>query len=477
MELGKIDYKLIKDIFTKIGSEFSLDSNFIKWEYGKDIIVSTNPALGVPLETLGFFAFHYSVSNIVASMGKPLYILDSILLPPGTNSDVIQRLVNDILAECKKYSVRLVGGHSGFYYGIETPVVNVTTLGIRVREHTAPEVGDCIVLMGRYGRESLWLASLVGLADEKYLGIWRELTPVPKALFALQYDNVRVLHDVSEGGLARALLDIVKRYGLGIKVSLKNIDIEEEIYNIVESNELYSIPNFGVLVAIVDSLFCEEFLAECNKKGFECYRIGSLTKDKQLVIDGSTVLENKRTRLDYVYGVIDTLDPVVNRLFWVLRNLVSHKEITKLIPEVGLNIVFGKSKIESLDDIAGLSGRVVKSLGRPKVCGKVVYGGSRHLSNVLYIANRIDKSIRSCVNIIGDDNIFEILQEKIGLKVKMIEGFEKAVCPVSEAIKKDRKIYDAYFHIGGFGIEPSIVILGKYPEELLNILVRVAQYV
>ena len=59
----------------------------------------------------------------------------------------------------------------------------------------------------------------------------------------------------------------------------------------------------------------------------------------------------------------------------------------------------------------------------------------------------------------------------------MIEGFEKAVCPVSEAIKKDKKIYDAYFHIGGFGIEPSIVVLGEYPEKLLNILVRVAQYV
>jgi len=476
MYLGKVGHDVLKNIFRKLNNEFILDSNILKWNYGEDLIISTNPALGVPLETLGFFAFHYSVSNIVVSMGKPVYIIDSIILPPNTNEDIIEKILEGIQTECKKYDVKIIGGHTGFYYGVEIPVINVTAIGVKIREARRPKIGDCLVLMGEYGEESLWLGSLNGLVNEKYLDIWRNLTPIPKALFALSRDEVKVMHDVSEGGLARGLLDIVEKFGLGIKADIKHLRINKDLLRMVKINELYSIPNFGLLILVVEKSSCERFIDECREKGFNCHILGTFVNDRRLIIDDVVIEKVSRTSFDYLYGYIDSLDPIVNTLNRVLKELENHREITNLIPEVGLNMVYGKKTIGSVRDIAGLSGRVIKSLGRPKICGRVVYGGSRHLALVLYKAHKFDRDVRAGVNIRGDEHIFEKLKD-MGLSIKRIKGYEEAICPIADFIEKEHNVYNAYYHVGGFGVEPSIVILGKNPEELLNIMVKVSKYV
>ena len=53
-------------------------------------------------------------------------------------------------------------------------------------------------------------------------------------------------------------------------------------------------------------------------------------------------------------------------------------------------MVYSKPYANSFGDVAGLSGRVVVSLGRPKVCGETIYGGSKHLASVILEAVKLD---------------------------------------------------------------------------------------
>jgi len=477
MDIGKINEDLLKRVLAYLDvHKGDLDSNVLEWDYRGDILITTNPALGVPIETLGFFAFHYSASNIAVSMGVPKYIINSVLLPPDASEEDLIIIFRTLGEECRKYNVKVIGGHTGVYYGLEIPLVNVTSIGLRVREKRSPLPGDHVLIIGRYGLETLWLASLGGYINSSYVKVWRELTPLPKALFALKREEAKLMHDVSEGGVIRGLMDIMEKYEVGLKVDFSGINIESLLYNVVGDSEIYSIPNYGMLIVIVEKSKSDEFMDECKRAGFECNNIGQVIEDKKLVVDGRLFMKFRRSSLDYLYGELQTLDPIINRLGSVLKRIESYPSIVKLIPEVGLNMVYGPEKILEIGEIAGLSGRVVKSLGRPKVCGKVIYGGSKHLSTVVYEAHKVDKNIRAGVNIAGNEITYRALV-KLGIKVKKIEGYISSRCPIADFIKENREIYEAYYHVGSHGIEPMIVLLGNNPEKLLKILVDVAKYV
>ena len=63
--LGKLERRVLEPLLRKYlpGRVYSLDANPLDEEH----VIATNPALGVPLETLGFFAFHYTACLLYTS--------------------------------------------------------------------------------------------------------------------------------------------------------------------------------------------------------------------------------------------------------------------------------------------------------------------------------------------------------------------------------------------------------------------------
>jgi hydrogenase maturation factor len=116
-----------------------------------------NPAIGVPDEVLGFFAYHYAATNMAVSFAKPEYALLDLNFPEGYSGDVIKRVLKDFAWECEKYGTKLVGGHTARYRGLEWPLASTTIIGKRIRRKESPENGDAILLVGEVGAETAWL--------------------------------------------------------------------------------------------------------------------------------------------------------------------------------------------------------------------------------------------------------------------------------------------------------------------------------
>jgi len=189
------------------------------------------------------------------------------------------------------------------------------------------------------------------------------------------------------------------------------------------------------------------------------------------------ITEVSRSKLDELYGVIASSDPIISCLRRVLEELENTPEISKLIPQVGTNMVYAREGASSLSEVAGLSGRVVVSLGRPKVCGEVIYGGSKYLASLILEIMKFDSSRRACVNIRASDKIMKALEE-LGLSVRKTPPIKvKDICPIVMVVKSDRKVYDVYYYPGAHGIEPSIVISARTPIDLLTILKEVSKRV
>ncbi|MEM4563066.1 MAG: AIR synthase related protein, partial [Thermofilum sp.] len=117
MEVGKLGLSRLRPLLERAGVRAELDANEVE-----GFLVTVNPAVGVPDELLGFFAFHYSASNIAAAFGKPEYSLLDLTLPPGYPPEKAELILSTFIEECRKYGVKLVGGHTGRYEGVEYPL-------------------------------------------------------------------------------------------------------------------------------------------------------------------------------------------------------------------------------------------------------------------------------------------------------------------------------------------------------------------
>jgi hydrogenase maturation factor/predicted fused transcriptional regulator/phosphomethylpyrimidine kinase len=442
------------------------------------VVVSHNPALGTPLETLGFFAFHYSVSNLAVRFAHPEYIVVDINLPPKSTEKELRVIAKGLGDEAKRYGVKVAGGHTGVYKGLSIPLVSVTCLGRQLRRPVPPSLGDLIVIVGQVGAEAVWLQSLSEESKSSGGGeeTWRKLTPLPASLRLARIKNVKLMHDVSEGGVATALYEIAEDTGLKLDVKSDSMHCHEEAQKL--GVDLLRIPSYGVLIAVVSSNAIEKISRLCEEMGYFWSEVGKIKKGSGAFVDGTRIKTIKRTSLDQIYGSFRREpDKTIQKLEEALTSLERCTHIHRLIPQVGTSMVYSRHRPESLNDIAGLSGRVVVSQGKPKVCGKVTYGGSKHLGAVLFETSKLNPKIKAAVNVKGRDEVAKVLKS-MGIKVCRVPSIRtKAACPVATFIKESQKLCNAYYHPGSHGIEPSIVILSETPQRLLDTLVKASEYV
>lgn len=442
------------------------------------LVVSHNPALGIPLETLGFFAFHYSASNLTVRFAHPKYMVVGINLPPKSTEEELRTIAKSLGDEAKRYGVKVTGGHTGVYKGLSIPLVSVTCLGKQLRRPVSPSLGDLIVVVGEVGAEAVWLQSLSDRSSNSSGGeeTWGKLTPLPPSLRLATVKDVRLMHDVSEGGVATALYEIAEDTGSKLEVQSNSMPYHKEARKL--SEDLLRIPSYGAIIAVVKKDALEKISKLCKEMGYSYAEVGKIRKGSGAYVDGVRIESIERTELDQIYGFFGREpDRTKQKLAEALMGMERHAHISRLIPEVGTSMVYSKHRPQSLSDLAGLNGRVVVSRGMPKVCGEVTYGGSKHVGAVLVEAAKLNPEIRAAVNVKGQEEVVNVL-ESIGIRVCRVPSVRtEAACPVAAFIKDSKKLSDAYYHPGSHGIEPSIVILSRTPQELLDILVKASEQI
>lgn len=447
MEVGKLTPSKLRPILEKVGVRVELDANEVD-----DLLVTVNPAIGVPDELLGFFAFHYSASNIAVAFGQPLYAFLDLTLPPGYPIEKVELILSVFTEECRKYGVKLAGGHTGRYEGVEYPLASATALGRRLRPRRAPEEGDKVYLLGRVGSEAAWL---VGARVEL-----EELTPLPRALKLARVSGVKLAHDISEGGLLGALLEVSAFYGQIIEVDRGSVPLDERAPRV---SEPLALPSYGALVAVGDATV----KSDAASLGLECYEVGRvLSEGIGVIVDGVLVREVPFSEIVALYapGVAGREELAAVAL--AAERFCRLKGVERFIPEVGANIAYAKPGAASPSDVAAIEGRIVRTSRGARACGKPAFGASRHLAGVLLAASVWKPSVRAAINLKPERDLLEAL-ERLGLRVARVEP--RGACPVAEAVSRGLEA-DAYYYDAAPGLEPSLVILSESPLKLVELL-------
>lgn len=172
------------------------------------------------------------------------------------------------------------------------------------------------------------------------------------------------------------------------------------------------------------------------------------------------------------FFVIESLRKAVGRI-------EENKEFYRLIPEVGMNICFAVENAETLNDIAGVRGRIVKFKDRAKAVGCVEFGASKHIARVVLAAMSFDKNYRAAMNMRYSKELIQKIKKIPGFKISTFrreeepEGEKTMEWGTKNAIKKLGKMPDLIYDEGAIGKEAMTRILGKTPEEVLGKVERI----
>lgn len=183
----------------------------------------------------------------------------------------------------------------------------------------------------------------------------------------------------------------------------------------------------------------------------------------------------------YKHMVIEELE----RAICVLMD--SSKKIIEYMPEVGMNIVMSlpPEYTRSINDVAGVKGRIIKYGETLLRTGPVEFGVSKHLARLVIELQRIYPEIRSALNIKYDEKIIDKARVK-GYKVVFIDRrmepddirrIEGATMKwiANEVSKITTSPPDIIYDIGDIGREAMIRIIGRNALEVVNKLLNIIE--
>jgi hydrogenase expression/formation protein HypE len=303
---GKIRNDILREVvFPNLGTDDprvvygpkeGFDSAVLEYDANHYLIVATDPTLGVPAETFGFFTYHFAASDVAVFGARPRWLVVDLLFPEGTSKDVLMRVMRDVNTECRKYGSAVIGGHTGVYPSIAEPTATTTAMGlVRKEELKLPlaKPGDKIVATGKIGLEFAVSAAYFREDELRKFLTFREIeslkrmyrfeTVVPDALRAKPF--VRGMHDATEGGLT-ALHEIADNSGLGFRVYAERLHLNPLVEKVLDfyGLEPWSVSSSGTLIAITPEENVSSLITELHKNGIVAFELGEFTEDMERVL-------------------------------------------------------------------------------------------------------------------------------------------------------------------------------------------------
>ncbi len=263
------------------------------------LIAATDPVIGVPLEYYGFFAVHYTATDVSMAGAVPHFLTLNVCYPPGTTEKWLENTMRQLGSAARSLEIRILGGHTGGYDGLIHPFISSTCLGF-LPEKTEPprsvKPGDVLIAAGPVGRETLWFLANVEpttidviLDTEQRLLLAQDLSPfdVTSVATPLSKQEILLMHDLAEGGLTTAVTELSKATNQGLIIHYDAIPWDEALLTLCENlgwSPLHC-SSFGSFLIVTRKDGASDVLREIKQHHRPAAIVGEFTKGQQILLD------------------------------------------------------------------------------------------------------------------------------------------------------------------------------------------------
>lgn len=281
-------------------------------------VVSSDPITGAT-ENIGSLSVNVSVNDIASNGAEPVGIMMTLLVPPGTTENEIEKVIKDASDASKKINVEIIGGHTEITDAVNRIVVSNTVIGKQRKEkildYSKIKENDVILMTKHAGLEGV---SIIAYDKENYINnkISKELleeaksyinnTSVVKEGLICGDLEVNYMHDATEGGILGAVWETSKAIKKGVLIKEDSISVKEatkEICKFYNIDPLRLISS-GSMIIVCKYEKHEKIVSILKQSNIEVNVIGKVIKEGIYIDRDGKTEEINPPDSDELYKVI-----------------------------------------------------------------------------------------------------------------------------------------------------------------------------
>lgn len=239
-----------------------------------------------------------AINNVAAEGGIAKGVIVDIVIPEKRLESELRELMRYISILCKDLEIHIAGGNTEVSRAVNSSIISFTVFGDYGYDEYI-DIKSCadsnydIIMTKQIG-----ISGTVAIAKEKYMELKEkfQISYIKRALnlenrmdirkeaaIGRQF-NVRVMHDLSRGGIYAGLWQLAEKTGKGIEVLMDKIRINQETIELCEPYGInpYKMMSNGALLMVCEN--GENVIAELTKQRIEAEIIGRLTDNNDKVI-------------------------------------------------------------------------------------------------------------------------------------------------------------------------------------------------
>ena len=242
-------------------------------------------------DDLGRWAVLVNANDVATCGAVPRWFFATILFPAQATPSEVMAALHGLRRECAAQDVVLCGGHTEITDAVTRPIVSGTMLGIATADTLVDvrsmQPGDALLLTKRVAVEGTALLAvemgpelaLRGMEPDQLANcraLRERLSVVTEAVLAASFAGVHGMHDVTEGGLATAVLELAQAGGHAIEVDVDNVPVYPEtrrLCGLLDADPLGLIGS-GSLLIVCDAAQSGHLAVALAAAGVENTRIG-----------------------------------------------------------------------------------------------------------------------------------------------------------------------------------------------------------
>ena len=278
---SKVPDKL-KKVSYGLGIDFPDDAAAIPINEKEYLVISVdsytvNPIF-FPGGDIGKLAACGSINDVLMLGGKPIAILDSIIVEEGFPIEDLEKIINSFMKVIQEENIALIGGDFKVMPRGQIDKIVITTVGIGVANRIIVDKnikpGDKIIVsdyIANHGAVIMALQYGIDLGKSELVSDCKPLTKLMIPLIEKYGHYIHAARDPTRGGIAMALNDWAKASNTIIVIEEDKIPIRDEVKRYCEMigiDPLY-LACEGVALLAVDESVADEIVEFMHKLGFE----------------------------------------------------------------------------------------------------------------------------------------------------------------------------------------------------------------
>lgn len=264
----------------------------------EEVLVLKSDPITFSTDAIGRYAVLVNANDIATSGADPRWLLTTLLFPCGVTPNEVFRVLRDLKSVCEQWGITLCGGHTEITDAVSRPVISGMMAGTLSRngliEKHNMRPGDRVLLTKGVAVEGTSIIAREFHGKLLNLGMTEadirqcknfldDVSILPEARVAREFDGVCAMHDVTEGGVATALEELSIAGGHRIRVDMDAIPVfpqTRQICELLGIDPLGLIGSGSLLICCREGQ-CRELMQRIGQAGIAVSCVGEVVRGGQ----------------------------------------------------------------------------------------------------------------------------------------------------------------------------------------------------